>query len=181
MHDFLLLSFIYHAIFLTLKICAFFFQLQAIASEEMDNKLLQLYAYEKSRKLGKFIDIVYHENACVILHEENIYRIEYVSFYFFFLSCLLLNEVFNNIICSITQFISLQSPGPKKLSIQLMDCGHDKPEVTAVSVDPNFSTYLHNDFLSVVPDKKEKSRLFLKRYLISQRNRYLLLHSNLWR
>lgn len=75
----------------------------------------------------------------------------------------------------------MQSPGPKKLSIQLMDCGHDKPEVTAVSVDPNFSTYLHNDFLSVVPDKKEKSRLFLKRYLISQRNRYLLLHSNLWR
>ncbi|KAK7307170.1 hypothetical protein VNO77_39994 [Canavalia gladiata] len=107
-------------------------QLQAVATDEMDNKLLQLYAYEKSRKPGRFVDIVYHENARVLLHDENIYRIEY-------------------------------SPGSMKLSIQLMDCGHDKPEVTAVSVDPNFSTYLHNDFLSVVPDKKEKSGIFLKR------------------
>jgi len=62
----------------------------------------------------------------------------------------------------------LQSPGATKLSVQLMDSGHDKPEVTAVSMDPNFSTYLLNDFLSVVPDKKEKSGIFLKRYLISQ-------------
>ncbi|KAK7407307.1 hypothetical protein VNO78_09111 [Psophocarpus tetragonolobus] len=107
-------------------------QLQAVAADEMDNKLLQLYAYEKLRKPGKFVDIVYHENARVLLHDENIYRIEY-------------------------------SPGSMKLSIQLMDSGHDKPEVTAVSVDPNFSTYLHNDFLSVVPDKKEKSGIFLKR------------------
>uniref|UniRef100_A0A0R0L652 Histone deacetylase interacting domain-containing protein n=1 Tax=Glycine max TaxID=3847 RepID=A0A0R0L652_SOYBN len=107
-------------------------QLQAVAADEMDNKLLQLYAYEKSRKPGKFVDIVYHENARVLLHDENIYRIEY-------------------------------SPGPMKLSIQLMDSGHDKPEVTAVSMDPNFSTYLHYDFLSVVSDKKQKSGIFLKR------------------
>ncbi|KOM29205.1 hypothetical protein LR48_Vigan636s000400 [Vigna angularis] len=107
-------------------------QLQAVAADEMDNKLLQLLAYEKSRKPGKFVDIVYHENARVLLHDENIYRIEY-------------------------------SPGATKLSIQLMDSGHDKPEVTAVSMDPNFSTYLLNDFLSVVPDKKEKSGIFLKR------------------
>jgi paired amphipathic helix protein Sin3a len=46
-----------------------------------------------------------------------------------------------------------------------MDYGHDKPEVTAVSMDPNFSAYLHNDFLSVVPEKKEKSGIFLKRYV----------------
>ncbi|XP_061360798.1 paired amphipathic helix protein Sin3-like 4 isoform X1 [Gastrolobium bilobum] len=107
-------------------------QLQAVASDEMDNKLLQLYAYEKSRKPGRFMDIVYHENARVLLHDENIYRIEY-------------------------------SPGQMNLTIQLMDCGHDKPEVTAVSVDPNFSAYLHNDFLSIVPDNKEKSGIFLKR------------------
>lgn len=55
------------------------FQLQAVASDEMDNKLLQLHAYEKSRKLGKFFDIVYHENARFLLHDENIYRIEFVS------------------------------------------------------------------------------------------------------
>lgn len=51
------------------------------------------------------------------------------------------------------------------MSIQLMDYGHDKPEVTAVSIDPNFATYLYSDFLSVVPDKKEKSGILLKRYL----------------
>ncbi|KAF1875223.1 hypothetical protein Lal_00007839 [Lupinus albus] len=107
-------------------------QLQAVATDEMDNKLLQLYAYEKSRKPGRFVDVVYHDNARVLLHDENIYRIEY-------------------------------SPGPMQMSIQLMDHGHDKLEVTAVSVDPNFSAYLHNNFLSIVPDNKEKSGIFLKR------------------
>jgi len=57
----------------------------------------------------------------------------------------------------------VQSSAPTRLSIQLMDFGHDKPEVTAVSMDPNFASYLHNDFLSVVPDKKEKPGIFLKR------------------
>ena len=72
----------FHSIFLILKICLLLFQLQAVATDEMDNKLLQLYAYEKSRKPGRFVDIVYHENARVILHEENIYRIEYVIILF---------------------------------------------------------------------------------------------------
>ncbi|KAL5552983.1 hypothetical protein UlMin_040384 [Ulmus minor] len=107
-------------------------QLQTVASDEMDNKLLQLFAYEKSRKPGRFVDRVYHENARVLLHEENIYRIE----------------------CS---------SSPTHLTIQLMDYGHDKPEVTAVSMDPNFSAYLHNDFLSVIPVKKEKPGIFMKR------------------
>ncbi|KAK7317569.1 hypothetical protein RJT34_01918 [Clitoria ternatea] len=107
-------------------------QLQAVAADEMDNKLLQLYAYEKSRKPARFLDMVYHENARVLLHDENIYRIE----------------------CS---------PAPTQLCIQLMDYGYDRPEVTAVSMDPNFLAYLHNDFLSVVPDRKEKFGIFLKR------------------
>ncbi|CAN6327057.1 unnamed protein product [Urochloa humidicola] len=51
-------------------------QLQVIASDEMDNKLLQLYLYEKSRSPGKFHDLVYHENARVLLHDESIYRFE---------------------------------------------------------------------------------------------------------
>lgn len=55
-------------------------QLQTVSSDEMDNKLLQLYAYEKSRKMGRFVDAVYHENARVLLHDENIYRIERVCF-----------------------------------------------------------------------------------------------------
>ncbi|KAI9111373.1 hypothetical protein K1719_017063 [Acacia pycnantha] len=106
-------------------------QLQAVATDDMDNKLLQLHSYEKSRKSGRFFDMVYYENARVLLHDEMIYRIE----------------------CSST---------PTRLSIQLMDYGHDKPEATAVSMDPNFSAYLHNDFLSVFPEKK-KSGIFLKR------------------
>lgn len=59
--------------------CMHLLQLQTVATDEMDNKLLQLYAYEKSRKPGRFVDIVYHENARVLLHDENIYRIECVG------------------------------------------------------------------------------------------------------
>lgn len=54
-------------------------QLQAVATDEMDNKLLHLYEYEKSRKKGKLIDSVYFENTRVLVHEENIYRLEFVS------------------------------------------------------------------------------------------------------
>ncbi|XP_077222252.1 paired amphipathic helix protein Sin3-like 4 [Tasmannia lanceolata] len=107
-------------------------QLQAVVSDEMDNKLLQLYGYEKSRHHGRFIDLVYHENARVLLHDENIYRFECLS-------------------------------SPTRLSIQLMEYVHEKPEVAAVSVDPNFAAYLHNEFLSVVPDRKEVHGIFLGR------------------
>lgn len=55
-------------------------QLQTIATDEMENKLLQLYEYEKSRGANKLFDSVYHENALVLLHDENIYRFECVSF-----------------------------------------------------------------------------------------------------
>ncbi|KAI3722352.1 hypothetical protein L2E82_33388 [Cichorium intybus] len=106
-------------------------QLQNVAGDEVDMKLLQLYEYERSRKPEKFIDSVYYENAHVLLHEENIYRFQ----------------------CS---------SGPSCLTIQLMDDGNEKTEVVAVSVDPNFATYLHNDFLSVVPGKKE-SGIMLQR------------------
>ncbi|KAF5206479.1 Paired amphipathic helix protein sin3-like [Thalictrum thalictroides] len=106
-------------------------QLQTIASDEMDNKLLQLHAYENSRKAVRFVDSVYHENTRV-LHDENIYRFE----------------------CSSSR---------TRLSVQLMDYGYEKPEVTAVSMDPNFAAYLHKDFLSDVPDTKEIQDVFLER------------------
>lgn len=54
-------------------------QLQSVVGDEIDNKLLQLYEYEKSRKPEKFIDSVYYENAHVVLHDENIYRFQCVS------------------------------------------------------------------------------------------------------
>ena len=56
-----------------------FLQLQTVATDEVDNKLLQLYEYEKSRKPGKLNDSVYHANAHVILHEDNIYRLQCVG------------------------------------------------------------------------------------------------------
>lgn len=46
----------------------------------MDNKILQLYAYERSRNPETFSDAVYHENARFLLPEDNMYRIEYVGF-----------------------------------------------------------------------------------------------------
>jgi paired amphipathic helix protein Sin3a len=107
-------------------------QLQAIASDEMDNKLLQLYVYEKSRSPGRFFDLVYHENARVLLHDESIYRFERRS-------------------------------TPTRLSMQLMDYGHEKPEVTAVSIDPNFSSYLYDDYLSSISDTKLSDDVFLER------------------
>ncbi|KAL0694479.1 hypothetical protein Bca4012_061659 [Brassica carinata] len=53
--------------------------LHAVASDETDTKLVQLYAYENCRKKGRFFDLVYHENARALLHEANIYRIRYSS------------------------------------------------------------------------------------------------------
>jgi hypothetical protein len=39
------------------------FQLRSMASDEMDNKLLQLNAYQKSIKFGKLVAIVYQERV----------------------------------------------------------------------------------------------------------------------
>ncbi|KAL4379199.1 hypothetical protein GQ457_02G011470 [Hibiscus cannabinus] len=107
-------------------------QLQAVSADDMDNKLLQLFEYEKSRKHRKTMDSVYYENARVLLHEENIYR----------LKC---------------------SSSPSRLSIQLMDNVIEKPEAFAVSMEPNFSAFLQNDFLSVFPSKKEPHGITLRR------------------
>lgn len=50
-------------------------QLETIATNDLDHKLLQLYAYEKSRH-GILVDKLYHDNARALLHDEYIYRIE---------------------------------------------------------------------------------------------------------
>ncbi|XP_042451833.1 paired amphipathic helix protein Sin3-like 3 isoform X1 [Zingiber officinale] len=110
-------------------------QLQAILSDEMNNKLLHLYLYEKSRRAGRHSDVVYNENVRVLLHDESIYRFESYS----------------------------QSSDVTRLSIQLMDYGHEKPDVTAVAIDPNFSSYLYNDFLSSVPVRKRLQGVFMRR------------------
>ncbi|CAN4116256.1 unnamed protein product [Withania somnifera] len=106
-------------------------QLQTIATDELESKLLQLYAYEISRNSSTFSDVVYHENVRALVHDETIYRI----------AC---------------------SSQPMRLSIQLMDYVYDKPEVSAVSMDPNFAAYLSNELLSAIP-QKENSGVFLTR------------------
>ncbi|KAL9226585.1 hypothetical protein vseg_002380 [Gypsophila vaccaria] len=107
-------------------------QLQIVATDEMETKLLQLYEYERSRKPGKFVDSVYHENARVLLHEDSIYRFEFSS-------------------------------PPGSMSMQLMDTVNEKPEMVAVSIEPNFAAYLFNDFLSIISSKKEPRGIMLKR------------------
>ncbi|XP_013638204.1 PREDICTED: paired amphipathic helix protein Sin3-like 1 isoform X3 [Brassica oleracea var. oleracea] len=108
-------------------------QLQAVVADEMDNKLIQLYEYEKSRKPGRvIIDSVYYENARVLLHDENVYRLE----------------------CS---------SSPSRLSIQLMDNIVEKPEPYAVSMDPMFASYLQTEFLSTSREKKEEGHNILLR------------------
>ena len=44
-----------------------------------------------------------------------------------------------------------------------MDNVTEKPEVLAVAIDPNFAAYLHNDFLSIYPNKKEPHGIALQR------------------
>lgn len=46
-----------------------------------------------------------------------------------------------------------------------MDYGNEKPDVTAVSIEPNFSSYLYNDFLSSVSNINERLDIFMRRYI----------------
>jgi len=121
-------------------------QLQAMVSDEMDNKLLQLYMYEKSRGPGKFSDTVYYENARVLMHDESIYRIE---------CCL----------------------NPSELFIQLMDVV-EKPEATAVTIDPNFSSYLFKDFLHGEFNRKGIDTVYLSRNKRKSRDKDEISASN---
>lgn len=178
-------------------------QLQAVASDEIDNQLLQLYLYEKSRCPGSFFDLVYHENARALLHDDNIYRFECVSsiLYLYFLSSidmlahfLLRMHCFSeessyhttheggregqdlfahcmfgsscNYQITYTFCCNLQHSDPPGLSIQLMEYGNEKPELTGVSFDPTFSPYLYNDYLSSIDDIKLADDVFLRRYCL---------------
>ncbi|GKC90393.1 paired amphipathic helix protein Sin3-like protein 3 isoform X1, partial [Tanacetum coccineum] len=48
-------------------------QLLAIATDEVENKLIKLYVYEHMRKPGRFVDDLYNANARVIVNDETIY------------------------------------------------------------------------------------------------------------
>ncbi|XP_057774746.1 paired amphipathic helix protein Sin3-like 3 isoform X2 [Salvia miltiorrhiza] len=106
-------------------------QLQFIATEEIENKFLQLYSYEKSRSPESFSDAVYYKNARFLLMDDNLYRMEFL-------------------------------PGSMRLTIQLMKDELDKLDPAAVSMDPYFASYLHDELLAV-PEINEKPGVFLKR------------------
>ncbi|XP_042049041.1 paired amphipathic helix protein Sin3-like 5 isoform X2 [Salvia splendens] len=53
-------------------------QLQFIATEETENKLLQLYFYEKTRSPESFSDAVYYNNAQFLFPDDNLYRMEFL-------------------------------------------------------------------------------------------------------
>lgn len=55
-----------------------------------------------------------------------------------------------------------------------MDNICEKPEAFAVSVEPNFAAYLHNEFLLPVQSRKEQPDLFLHRYLSAKFYDYTL-------
>ncbi|KAI3720274.1 hypothetical protein L6452_21187 [Arctium lappa] len=111
-------------------------QLLAIAMDEVDNKLLHLYAYEHMRKPGRFVDELYNANARVIVNDDNIYRFEHS----------LLPE----------------TDRQTRLTIRLMDFGCETSEAPVFSVDPSFAPYPSIQNLPVVPGKK-KPGIFLKR------------------
>ncbi|KAK9814633.1 hypothetical protein WJX72_009077 [[Myrmecia] bisecta] len=50
-------------------------QLQAVLSDDLSSKLLDLYKYERARSVS-VADAVYNANAHVLLHDDNCYRLE---------------------------------------------------------------------------------------------------------
>jgi len=105
-------------------------QLQALQNDDLSMKLRALYAYEKSRGTA-FRDDVYHANACVLLHEETCYRIEY---------------------------------GEGQMSLQLMEGGLDKSELSVGAMDSTFAEYLYL-FLQSQASRDDKRGVFLTRNL----------------
>ena len=50
-------------------------QLQSLLADDLACKLLDLYAYESSRTVPS-LDAVYYQNAHVLLHDDNCFRLE---------------------------------------------------------------------------------------------------------
>ncbi|KAJ0449534.1 putative transcription regulator Others family [Helianthus annuus] len=113
-------------------------QLVAIAMDEVDNKLLHLYTYERMRNPGSFVDELYYANARVIANDNSIYRFES------------------------SPIAKTVSQSQTWLIIRLMDPGCDMSEAPSLSIDPDFEAYPTNQLVPVVPGKT-KARLFLKR------------------
>ncbi|EPS65235.1 hypothetical protein M569_09548, partial [Genlisea aurea] len=53
-------------------------QIQMIATEDSDGRVLQLHSYERYRNCKTFSDAVYHENARFLIPDDNLYRLEHI-------------------------------------------------------------------------------------------------------
>lgn len=110
-------------------------QLQTATTDEMSTKLLVLHSYEEGRAPGGFVDLVYHANACVLLHEDNIYRVEHKA----------------------------GENATPMLTVQLMEGGPEKLDVPTGSIEPAFSDYL-SQFLNSIPEPMtDRHHVFLGR------------------
>ncbi|KAI3502431.1 hypothetical protein L1887_30500 [Cichorium endivia] len=110
--------------------------LLAIATDEVNNKLLDLYLYENLRKGERFVDELYNANASVIVNDSKIFRFE----------CSSIAETYRH----------------TRLTIQIINFGYDKSEPPASLMDPNFAAYLNTQLLSV-DSRRKRHRIFLKR------------------
>jgi hypothetical protein len=53
-------------------------QIQSAVVDDVSNKMLALYAYEKSKPTNGVIDLIYHANSTLLLQDETSYRFEHV-------------------------------------------------------------------------------------------------------
>ncbi|XP_071709702.1 paired amphipathic helix protein Sin3-like 4 isoform X2 [Rutidosis leptorrhynchoides] len=90
-------------------------QLLAIATDEVDDKLIHLYAYEHMRNPENFVDELYKANARVIVHDDNIYRFEHS--------------------------LIPETNSQTRLTIRLMDLGREPSEPHPFPIDQAFAPY----------------------------------------
>jgi hypothetical protein len=101
---------------------------------------------------------VYPRNPLILPHEGGREGQDHFAHCMFGSSC---NYQITDTFCR-----NLQHSDPTELTIQLMEYGNEKPELTAVSFDPTFSPYLYNGYLSSIDDTKLVDDVFLRRYVL---------------
>lgn len=98
-------------------------QLQHVVNDAAAMKLWQLHMYEGARQMAPYRDSVYLSNACVLLHDEQCFRI-----------------------------VAPHPPG-SSLGFQLLDGGSDaRVDVCSGMIDPQFSEYLRGFMQTPAPE-----------------------------
>ncbi|GJP54255.1 hypothetical protein CLOM_g13365 [Closterium sp. NIES-68] len=110
-------------------------QLQACAGDEVGAKLQQLHEYEVAKGAGGYVDMVYQANACALMHDDSLYRIELLA----------------------------QQPGEGVLTVQLMEGGPEKVEVPAAAMESAFLEYLWHFLHSPPAHATDRAHVFLAR------------------